>query len=157
MKVVKNKPMKYVETGIFFFSQQKDASYADAIAYIRKATLCTVIRKANTVFFFMKRNTSATQIRVRLNLYKSVTANSVICLLLLQSFQNQFKITGNFPEKSPQMGMPWLSFDSQRASPKMQSSTSPYVLPTKEPTIPIKIFSRNALHGGRLEYYNDNV
>ena len=30
------------------------------------------IRKANTVFFFIKRNTSATQIRVRLNLYKSM-------------------------------------------------------------------------------------
>ena len=30
------------------------------------------IRKANTVFFFIKRNTSATQIRVRLILYKSM-------------------------------------------------------------------------------------
>ena len=30
------------------------------------------IRKDDTVFFFIKRNTSATQIRVRLNLYKSM-------------------------------------------------------------------------------------
>ena len=35
------------------------------------------IRKANTVFFFIKRNTAATQIRVRLNLYKSMLLPSL--------------------------------------------------------------------------------
>ena len=58
---------------------------------------------------------------------------------------------------TPEMGMPRLSFDSHRVSVKMQSSTSSYVLPTEEPVISIKIISQIALHGGRFEYYNDNV
>ena len=47
-------------------------------------------------------------------------------------------------------------FDSQKASFKMQHSTSAYVLPTNEPVFPVKVLTRNALHWGRLEYYNDN-
>ena len=58
------------------------------------------IRGANTVFFFIKRNTSATQIRVRLNLFKPMLlpilsfprccfSLSRTCLNLLEKFQNR--------------------------------------------------------------------
>ena len=53
-------------------------------------------RKANTVFFFIKRNTSATQIRVRLNLYKSmllpILSFACCCFISL-------KLLGNFQKR----------------------------------------------------------
>ena len=64
------------------------------------------ICKANTVFFFIKRNTCATQIRVRLILYKSMELPILSFACCCFSLSNHFKTTEKFPEKSPQMGMP---------------------------------------------------
>ena len=58
------------------------------------------IRKANTVFFFIKRNTSATQIRVRLNLYKSMLLPilSFACCCFSLS-RTSLKLLENFQER----------------------------------------------------------
>ena len=117
------------------------------------------IRKANTVFIFNKRNTSAFQMRVRL--YLCTLCCCHFCHLLVaasvipEPIYNYWKSSRKVLF-SPQMVMLRPSFDSQKASLKMQHSTSVYVLPTKEPVFPVKVLTRNALHGGRLEYYNDN-
>ena len=126
-----------------------------------KVHFCGICIVMLTEFFFIiKRNTSATQIQVRLNLHKSrlLPILSFVCCCFSCS-----RLSLNLLENSQKGVLKCVSRDYHSTHKElllkfeMQSSTSAYVFPTKEPTIPFKIYSRKALHGGRLEYYNDTV
>ena len=115
------------------------------------------IRNADRAFFFIKKDTSATQIRVRLNFYKSILLSflSFACCCFCLS-RTSLKLLESFQKKV----LKWVCRDYFSTHKELLLKCNllpvPMLFQLKNLLFLSKCFHKCASRG-RLEYYNDNV